>query len=182
MEAPPPAEIMPAKSEDKLEIEKEEQEQKAKSKEDLTKDKEEDKEKDEKEGEEKEEKGEKEKEEKKETEEKKGGGGGGKRKKKKKNIKTPKVPGFLRSASKERTKNKVRKESRPTLVNCSGRSSHFLRVAWGRKTGVVGRGKVGFDATESGGGGFSFLCKHTQIHTQSSKVCVGLGRRDARLT
>lgn len=88
---PPPAEIIPAKSEDKLEIEKEEAEKK-------------DQESEEKE-EEKTEKKDQESEEEKKEEAKKEEDSAEKEQEKK--FKLPKVPGFLRSKSKEREKNKV---------------------------------------------------------------------------
>ena len=102
--------IMPAKSEDKLEIEKEEAEKQ--EKEGGEKEKEEG-------GEEKEKEEEKKEEEKKE--EPKGGGGKKKRNKKNKGKNNkeglkPKVPGFLRSKSKERSA-KVRQN--PNNINLS---------------------------------------------------------------
>ena len=103
----PPAQILPAKSEDKLEIEKEEQEAKEKTEEEKGEGEEK---KEEKEGEtEVKDEDKKEEETKKETEETgEDGGGGGKEKKRFKmpnvHLKTPKVPDFLRSKSKERKK------------------------------------------------------------------------------
>ena len=101
VEVPPPSkEILPAKSEDKLEIEKEEKEKEEMEKNDnkdnddanKTDDKEEAKEEDNKED------AEKDKENAEETKEDE--------KKQKFKIKTPKVPGFLRSKSKDRAANK----------------------------------------------------------------------------
>ena len=102
----PPAQILPAKSEDKLEIEKEEQEAKEKTEEEKGEGEEK---KEEKEGEtEVKDEEKKEEETKKETEETGEDGGGGKEKKRFKmpnvHLKTPKVPDFLRSKSKERKK------------------------------------------------------------------------------
>ena len=101
--APPPV-IMPAKSEDKLEIEKEEKE-KEKKEDENKKDEEEEKKKDEEKNGEEEEKKDGEKES-----EASGGGEGAaaaatpSEKKDRFKLKTPKLPGFLRSHSKERNK------------------------------------------------------------------------------
>ena len=100
-----PAEIIPAKSEDKLEIEKEEAEKKVEEiMEEVEKEKTEEKEEENKDSEEK-------KEEKDDTEkadEAKESGEAAEEEKKKFKLKTPKVPGFLRGKSKEREKQKVR--------------------------------------------------------------------------
>ena len=112
-EAPPAPEIIPAKSEDKLEIEKEEAEKKVeeimeevekeKTEEDKSEDDKKEDNKDEKDGDETE-----------KTDEVKEGtteepaAATTEEEKKKFKLKTPKVPGFLRGKSKEREKQKVR--------------------------------------------------------------------------
>jgi hypothetical protein len=106
IEEAPPAEIVPAKSEDKLEIEKEEQEAKEKTEEGEGEEKKEGETEEQKEGVE----AEKKEEEEKKDEKEEGEEGGGKEKEKKKfkipnvHLKAPKVPDFLRSKSKERKK------------------------------------------------------------------------------
>ena len=106
VEESPPAEILPAKSEDKLEIEKEELEAKEKQEDNQEKTEGEEKKEGEEAAEAKDE-GEAKEEKKEEGEE----GGTEKEKKKFKlpnvHLKTPKVPDFLRSKSKERKKVKT---------------------------------------------------------------------------
>ena len=107
-EAPPAPEIIPAKSEDKLEIEKEEAEKKVEEimdeveKEKTEEDKKEDN-KDEKDGDETEKTDEVKESTTEETE-----AATTEEEKKRFKLKTPKVPGFLRGKSKEREKQKVR--------------------------------------------------------------------------
>ena len=111
----PPAEIIPAKSEDKLEIEKEEAEKKVEEiMEEVEKEKTEDDKPKEDEKEEKEEKeGETEK-----VDEAKESGETVEEEKKRFKLKTPKVPGFLRGKSKEREKQKVR-DNRLIIHTCA---------------------------------------------------------------